>query len=332
MTTKRDTSPHDGSYKNLFSHKEMVETLIRDFVSEDWVDQVDFSTLEKQNGSYVTDDLRERHDDVIWRVRFHDQWFYLYLLIEFQSEVDPWMSVRMMVYVGLLYQDLIKPGTVRPGEALPPIFPLVLYRGRSTWTARTEISELIVATSRFLSRYQPRMEYFLVAGQQESQKNTRSNGAATLLMLMERCDDLQDLSLLITRFINAYKGPQSRSLRRAFAVWVQRIVRQRLEEDATLPEVTELEEVLEMLTEQLPLFNEKWIAQGRMEGRMEGEAQGLMKGQATILKHQIAAKFGDQVFQRTVQEHVQNATPEQLALWAERILFARTIDEVFSAE
>ncbi|NLY41136.1 MAG: hypothetical protein GX055_05885, partial [Desulfovibrionales bacterium] len=125
---------------------------------------------------------------------------------------------------------------------------------------------------------------------------------------------------------------QSRSLRRAFAVWVQRIVRQRLEEDATLPEVTELEEVLEMLTEQLPLFNEKWIAQGRMEGRMEGEAQGLMKGQATILKHQIAAKFGDQVFQRTVQEHVQNATPEQLALWAERILFARTIDEVFSAE
>ncbi|NLY41215.1 MAG: Rpn family recombination-promoting nuclease/putative transposase, partial [Desulfovibrionales bacterium] len=62
MTTKRDASPHDGSYKNLFSHKEMVETLIRDFVSEDWVDQVDFSTLEKQNGSYVTDDLRERHD------------------------------------------------------------------------------------------------------------------------------------------------------------------------------------------------------------------------------------------------------------------------------
>jgi hypothetical protein len=30
---------------------------------------VDFTTLEKQNGSYVTDDLRERHDDVIWEFR-----------------------------------------------------------------------------------------------------------------------------------------------------------------------------------------------------------------------------------------------------------------------
>jgi hypothetical protein len=61
--------PHDGSYKSLFSHPEMVESLIRDFVPEDWVHEVDFTTLEKQNGSYVTDDLRERHDDVIWEFR-----------------------------------------------------------------------------------------------------------------------------------------------------------------------------------------------------------------------------------------------------------------------
>ncbi|MDR1946546.1 MAG: Rpn family recombination-promoting nuclease/putative transposase [Desulfovibrio sp.] len=50
--------PHDGSYKYLFSHADMVESLIRDFVPEEWVRDLDFSTLEKQNGSYVTDDLR----------------------------------------------------------------------------------------------------------------------------------------------------------------------------------------------------------------------------------------------------------------------------------
>ena len=76
--------------------------------------------------------------------------------------------------------------------------------------------------------------------------------------------------------------------------------------------------------------------EGLMEGRMEGETHGLMKGrsegQATILSHLIATKFGDRVFDRTVQDHLQNATPEQLTLWAERILFAKTIDEVFSAE
>jgi hypothetical protein len=29
--------PHDGSYKHLFSHPEMVESLVRDFVPEEWV-------------------------------------------------------------------------------------------------------------------------------------------------------------------------------------------------------------------------------------------------------------------------------------------------------
>jgi hypothetical protein len=62
----------------------MVASLIRDFVPEEWVRELDFSTLEKQNGSYVTDDLRERHDDIIWRIRYRDSWFYIYLLLEFQ--------------------------------------------------------------------------------------------------------------------------------------------------------------------------------------------------------------------------------------------------------
>ena len=37
-----------------------------------------------------------------------------YLLIEFQSTVDAWMAVRVMTYVGLLYQDLIRQKQVLP--------------------------------------------------------------------------------------------------------------------------------------------------------------------------------------------------------------------------
>lgn len=33
----QDSASYDGSYKLLFSHPEMVESLIRDFVPEDWV-------------------------------------------------------------------------------------------------------------------------------------------------------------------------------------------------------------------------------------------------------------------------------------------------------
>jgi len=55
------------------------------------------------NGSYVSDDLREREDDIIWRVRWGDGWIYVYLLLEFQSSIDKAMAVRLLTYIGLLY-------------------------------------------------------------------------------------------------------------------------------------------------------------------------------------------------------------------------------------
>ncbi len=120
---------HDQGYKQIFSHQKMVIDLIQGFIHEDWVAQLDFDSLEKVSGSYVSDDLRDREDDLIWRIRFADQWLYLYLLLEFQSTVDHHMSLRIMVYIGLLYQDLIKTGQIKRDDKLPPVLPLVLYKG-----------------------------------------------------------------------------------------------------------------------------------------------------------------------------------------------------------
>lgn len=108
---KPPAQPHDSGYKLLFSHPAMVADLLKGFVAEDWVRELDFTTLEKQSGSYVSDDLRPRAEDVVWRVRWRDRWLYVYLLLEFQSEVDPFMAVRLLVYVGLLYQDLTAPSS-----------------------------------------------------------------------------------------------------------------------------------------------------------------------------------------------------------------------------
>ena len=61
---------HDHGYKLLYSFPDMVKSLLTGFVNQDWINQLDFSTLEKVNGSYITDDLRSRSDDVVWRVKF----------------------------------------------------------------------------------------------------------------------------------------------------------------------------------------------------------------------------------------------------------------------
>ena len=45
---------HDKSYKKLFSHPQMVEDLLRGFVNEQWVKQLDFATLEIVKDSFVS--------------------------------------------------------------------------------------------------------------------------------------------------------------------------------------------------------------------------------------------------------------------------------------
>ena len=55
----------------------MVKDLLIGFVKEEWVEQCDFDSLEKVGGSYVSDDLRNREDDLIWRVRWGDEWIYV---------------------------------------------------------------------------------------------------------------------------------------------------------------------------------------------------------------------------------------------------------------
>ncbi len=131
--------PHDSSYKLLFSEPEIIIDLLQGFVHEPWVKGLDFSSLEKVSGSYITDDLRSREDDVIWRVKYQQGWIYVYLLIEFQSTIDKYMAVRLMTYTGLLYQDLIKTKQLATKEQLPPIFPVVLYNGEKRWGCRHRI-------------------------------------------------------------------------------------------------------------------------------------------------------------------------------------------------
>ena len=153
---------HDHSYKLLFSHPEMVADLLRGFVHEDWVNDLDFATLERVNDGYVTDDLRERLDDIVWRVRLGPEWIYVYLLIEFQSSVETFMAVRVLAYLGLLYQDIIRTGGLTADKHLPPVLPIVLYNGKPRWTAATEVAELIAPAPTGLERYRPHLCYLLL--------------------------------------------------------------------------------------------------------------------------------------------------------------------------
>lgn len=69
---------------------------------------------------------------------------------------------------------------------------------------------------------------------------------------------------------------------------------------------------------------EEGLQQGRLEGRTEGRAEGI----AIVLVRQLNRRFGP--LSAAVTDRIGNATADQLERWTERVLDARTLDDVFA--
>jgi hypothetical protein len=235
---------HDSGYKLLFSHPQMVAELLRGFVRESWVETLDFETLERVGTSFISDDLRERHSDMIWRLRWNGPepgWFYLYLLLEFQSTPDPFMAVRLLSYVALLLAELIRTGAATAG--LPTVLPLVLYNGR------LDLGSLFQPVPPGAERYLPQLTYLLLdeSSLGEEARTLPENWVASLFRL-ETCDP-RDLPRLTAELATLLPRGEEAGLRRAFTAWLLRLLH-RLLPGVTIPEVADLEE-MPMLEETL---------------------------------------------------------------------------------
>ena len=68
---------HDSGYKYLFSHAELVRELLETFAPPGVAAQLDYATLRRENGHYVTPALKQREQDVVWSVRLAGLALYL---------------------------------------------------------------------------------------------------------------------------------------------------------------------------------------------------------------------------------------------------------------
>lgn len=320
---------HDKAYRNMFAFPEMVEGLMRDFVSEDWIAQIDFTTLENCNSTFISDDLHERRDDIIWRVRLNDEWFYIYLLLEFQSKNDPWMALRIMVYIGLLYQHLIKTEVIKTGDKLPPVFPLVLYNGESRWTAARDMADLLQPMVGHLASYRPSLRYYLIDECKLSRvllEQVDSFAAAVIRVENYFDGDPKSIYFELNKLTQKVNDSKNDSLNRAITVWVNRVLYTSLQlakHQATIAgNFVELKEIKTMLS----LSFENWQENFRQECEQKGEVRGKLEGQAATLKRQLTKRFGP--LSQETQNRIANASLEQIETWSDRVLDAPSLATV----
>ena len=109
------------------------------------------------------------------------------------------------------------------------------------------------------------------------------------------------------------------SLRRAFLVFYQRNVFQKLSPGETIEEIKDFQEVEAMYATRFDKWSNELLRKGEQKGRQEGKAE--------VLLHQLTRRFGP--LGEVMSERVRTASSAELEQWLDNILDARTMDDVF---
>ena len=287
---------HDPAYKLLFSRPRMVRDLLDGFAARGWSGALDFDTLAPLPASFVSEDLRQRHGDLVWRIRFRDdRWLYVVLLLEFQATVDPAMALRMLTYTALLYQRLDADGVLRDHGALPPVLPIVLYNGRRPWKASVEMTDLVAVGSDVLAPYQPSQRYYLLDGARVADADLPVDNLVSALIALEKTRDAARIGEALEAAGELLRAQGDDHLTQAFVTWLHEGLRVagRLPAGVGDP-LTQLQETQTMLKENVREWTREWLEQGRVQGIEQGRVQGIEQGrheERALLCRLAARKF-----------------------------------------
>lgn len=279
---------HDIGYKTLFAHPELVRDLVAGFTPFRWLEGLDAVAFERVNPAYVSERLSERQDDIVWRVRLGEQWLYVYILLEFQSGVDRWMALRMQVYIGLLYQDLVRRGELGGDGKLPPVLPLVFYNGRARWNASMELAGMIAPAPDGIAQLQASQRYFLIDQRRlDCAELSRQRSILSLLFRMELSDTDGVIEESISVLITWLGEDDQTQLRRDVKAWLDRLLNRefkvQVQGDGPEPEGTDMGE------RKFDTWADMYEDRGRQRGLQQGLQQGLEQGRAEAREREAAS-------------------------------------------
>lgn len=140
MSKKNELSqPHDVTFKKLFGEIKVAKDVIENNLPKDVLALLDMDSLEKLDGSFISDDLKETFSDLLYGVRINNRDAYVALLWEHKSYLDKFAIFQVAGYILDIWKRLTKEGK----KELPIVIPIVVYHGAGNWNYKTDIRELI---------------------------------------------------------------------------------------------------------------------------------------------------------------------------------------------
>lgn len=330
-------TPHDALFKAGFEAPEHAAGLFREVLPAAIVEALDWSTLRRENGSFIDANLAPSHSDLLFSVCLAsapDVQVLLYLLLEHQSLTHKDMCLRVLGYKVRAWELFRKENT----GPLPIIIPVVISHDPRGWTAPTSFHamfdpalNMVPGLAKFVPSFEIRVEDLIEIDDEGLRRwQLETLAMLTIRMLRDGRDwerllrTLPEWAELVRQLMRTPEGQRGfeQVLRYVF------LVAGEVQFDdfcATLREqLPETKQVTMTMAEQL-------LAKGRVEGRVEGEAkgraEGRVEGRALALSKQMALKFGALSTEHAA--HIASATEQQLDVYIMRILTALTPEAVF---
>jgi len=267
---KRD-SIHDNFIRTILANKELAadyfENCLPDIISQ----QLDFSTLEQQADSYLSDELQKTLADIVYACykKGGAEKIKVCLLIEHKSYPDKYTPIQIGGYIFSAWQK-----QVANKEPLSVVVPVLFYHGKGKWQYRT-VADLFGKLETEWKQFLPDFSYVYnnLNDMPDSRVEMIRNEflAASLLALKHSFQKNWLEENALRMLILAENAPES--LQRSFLIYL--FGRGEIKAESVYKLLESLSDTLkENIMSTLDIFMEK----GRKEGIEIGIDKGIEKG------------------------------------------------------
>ena len=268
---------HHNWFVRIFSYPTVVEDLLRSFVHEDFVKELDFKSLKKLDPNFYPSAESSRHADLIYEISSHGQPTFIYLFFEFQSTVDWFMPLRMARYMFEFYDELRRKSKLK---FFNPPFCILIYNGDPGWYAPERFSELLYKSS-IPKEYIPEFRYFKIAINEIPRRDlVRLRNAISAVFYIENNDPVEsnenwdELVSILKEVVNKVGGVEiiQEIVNRIFQLY------QIPKSSKLITSIDSLGEVRSMLETRAKEWEKRGIEKGIEKGIAKGIEKGIEKG------------------------------------------------------
>jgi len=150
------TNPHDKFFKESFTNKEIVTDFIKGSFPKELVDNLDLSSLDLDNNSYIDEELKEYYSDLVYNCNYRYLNIKISIIFEHKSFVPDYPFLQLLKYIIKIWDFNIK-----QKENLIPVIPLIFYHGKEKWEYK-KITRYFTGIDNNLEKYIPDFDYLLM--------------------------------------------------------------------------------------------------------------------------------------------------------------------------